>query len=278
MKRVENERFGEERALYASRGLHVSHCTFAGEEDGESALKESRDVLAEGCRFELRYPFWHNTNLKIEACEMSDTCRAPLWYCENVRISDSRLHGTKALRECADVAMDGCDVRSEEFGWFTRGVHMQNTQAAGAYFLLQSRDAMLDRVTFTGKYSFQYVENCTLTECNLDTKDAFWHAKNVTVTDSVLRGEYIGWYSENLTLVRCKISGTQPFCYCKNLRLVDCELTEADFAFEKSEVTATLTAHVDSIKNPLSGSITVPSVGEVIMDDALAKGQVHIEK
>ncbi len=35
-----------------------------------------------------------------------------------------------------------------------------------------------------------------------------------------------------------------------------------------------VTTPVDSIKNPLSGSIYVPSVGEIIMDEDYAKGQV----
>jgi len=274
MEQIENKRFGEERALYGSRDLCVLHCTFAGDEDGESAFKESSGVLARHCDFALRYPFWHNDRLTIEECDMRDTCRAPLWYCADVSIKASRLHGTKAVRECRNVSMDGCDIRSEEFGWFSSGLRIRDCRAEGAYFLLRGRDVSLENVTFTGKYSFQYVENCTMTGCALDTKDALWHAKNVTVTDCELRGEYVGWYSENLTLIRCKISGTQPFCYCKNLRLIDCELCDADLAFEKSEVDATITTHVVSIKNPLSGRIAVPSVGELTMDDPRARGQV----
>lgn len=276
MKLVKEMRFGEERALYGARDLHVQGCTFAGEEDGESALKESCGVFAERCDFALRYPFWHNTDLQIDACEMKDTCRAPLWYCRDVKIRNSHLYGTKAVRECEGITVDGCDICSEEFGWFSKDLCIRDTDAQGAYFLLQSKNVVLENLRFKGKYSFQYVENLTAEGCELDTKDAFWHAKNATVTDSVLRGEYVGWYSENLTLIRCRISGTQPFCYCKNLRLIDCELTDADFAFEKSGVEATLTSHVLSIKNPLSGRITLPSVGEVIMDDPAASGQVFV--
>ena len=276
MEQIREKRFGEERALYGARDLHVYMCTFAGEEDGESALKESRGVLAEHCDFALRYPFWHNTDLRIDGCEMKDTCRAPLWYCGNVRIQNSRLYGTKAVRECTGVAIDGCEIRSEEFGWFSSGIRIRNTAAEGAYFLLRSRDIALENLRFKGKYSFQYVENLTAAGCELDTKDAFWHAKNVTVTDSVLRGEYLGWYSENLTLIRCRISGTQPLCYCKSLRLIDCEMTDTDLSFEKSTVEATVTSHVVSVKNPRAGSITLPSVGEWIMDDPEAKGRVLV--
>jgi hypothetical protein len=42
-------------------------------------------------------------------------------------------------------------------------------------------------------------------------------------------------------------------------------------------VEARITTPVLSIKNPLAGAITVPEVGEVIMDDENAKGEIRIE-
>ena len=95
--------------------------------------------------------------------------------------------------------------------------------------------------------------------------------------DSVVKGEYLAWYSDGLTLINCKIIGTQPLCYCKNLKLTDCEMLETDLCFEKSEVEARITTPVLSIKNPLSGTIVVPEVGEIIMDDENAKGEIRIE-
>ena len=65
MKIIENERFGRERALYRSDGVLLKNCRFAGEEDGESALKESRNVAAEHCYMDLRYPFWHVHGLRL---------------------------------------------------------------------------------------------------------------------------------------------------------------------------------------------------------------------
>ena len=41
-KIIENQQFSAERALYNMRDLCVRDCRFAGEEDGESALKECR--------------------------------------------------------------------------------------------------------------------------------------------------------------------------------------------------------------------------------------------
>ena len=97
----------------------------------------------------------------------------------------------------------------------------------------------------------------------------------MVVRDSVVKGEYLAWYCEDVTFERCRIIGTQPLCYCKGLRLIDCEMVNTDLAFERSEVQATVTTPVVSIKNPLAGStITVPAVGEVIRDIPGADGRV----
>ena len=125
-----------------------------------------------------------------------------------------------------------------------------------------------------GKYSFQYIENSLFENCVFDTKDAFWHAKNVTVRNSIVKGEYLAWYCENVTFEDCKIIGTQPLCYCKGLKLINCEMIDCDLAIERSEVDATITTPVLSIKNPLSGRIIVPTTGEIIRDIPDAKGEV----
>ena len=276
MKIIENQTFDMERALYGSNGVLVTNCSFDGPADGESAFKEGKDIVAEHCFFNLRYPFWHDHGLKITDSEMTELCRAALWYSDNVEITDSKMHGIKALRECSNVLIKNCDIISPEFGWSVRGIHMEDTTAVSEYFMMRSEDLTFKGVTFKGKYSFQYIENATFENCTFDTKDAFWHGKNITVKNSVVKGEYLAWYSEGLTLINCKIIGTQPLCYCKNLKLINCEMIDTDLAFEKSEVEAVITTKVDSIKNPLSGWIEVPEVGEVIRDDENAKGEVLI--
>ena len=274
--RYEDQRFGEERALYGSCGVELIRCSFDGAEDGESALKEASDIVMEKGFCNLRYPFWHDARLSLCECEMTELCRAALWYSEEISIRNCKMHGIKALRECKNVCIEDSDIISPEFGWSTDGLCVKNTTASGEYFLLRAANVFFDHVSFQGKYSFQYVENAVLDDCELNTKDAFWHAKNVTVRNSVVRGEYLAWYSENLTLENCKIIGTQPFCYCKGLKLINCEMIDTDLAFERSEVEATVTTPILSIKNPRSGYISVPSVRELIWDDPLAAAQVKI--
>ncbi len=276
MERIENQVFDQERALYGREGVAVARCRFEGPADGESALKECRSIQVEDCFFDLRYPFWHDVGVRLQGCELTPNCRAALWYTEEVTIADSRLHGIKALRECGGVKMQGCDVISAEFGWFTRGITMDSCRVQGEYFMLRSRDLHFRNVALKGKYSFQYIENALFENCELDTKDAFWHAKNVTVRNCTIKGEYLAWYCENVTFDHCRIIGTQPLCYCRGLRLIDCQMVDTDLSFERSQVEATITTPVLSIKNPRSGSITAPAVGELIFDDPLARGAVHV--
>lgn len=274
MEIISNKMFGEERALYGSDGLVLRNCTFDGPEDGESALKECRDIDADGCFFNLRYPFWHDNKLKIVNSEMTELCRAALWYSAEIEITDTKLHGIKALRECRQVKMTRCDVDSPEFGWSVHNIEMEHCVAKSEYFMMRSDSLNFRDVELEGKYSFQYIHDSIFDGCRFDTKDAFWHAKNVVVKNSVVKGEYLAWYCENVTFENCKIIGTQPLCYCKGLKLIQCELEDADLCFEKSEVDATITTPVISIKNPLSGRILVPSAGEVIRDDNQSGGEV----
>lgn len=203
--------------------------------------------------------------------------RAALWYSEDIAIRDTKLHGIKALRECRGVRISGCDILSPEFGWSTRKICMEDTNAVSEYFMMRSDHLHFKNVQMKGKYSFQYIKNAVFENCTFETKDAFWHGENITVRNSVIKGEYLAWYSNGLTLEHCRIIGTQPFCYCTNLKLIDCEMIDCDLAFEKSEVEAAITTPVISIKNPKSGTIRVPAVGEIIRDDPNSLGQVLME-
>lgn len=267
MNTIENKQFDQERALYGLRDTQVNNCSFDGPADGESAFKECKDIKVKDCYFNLRYPFWHVEGGVLEQVEMTPNCRAALWYDEDITIKNSKLHGIKALRECKNIKLEATDISSTEVIWRCSDLHISNVTMESEYPFFESKDIEIDGLTMKGKYSFQYVENMTIRNSNLDTKDAFWHSKNVTVIDSVVKGEYLGWYAENLTFINCRIIGTQPLCYCKNLVLKDCTMEGTDLSFERSQVEAVITGSIDSVKNPISGSITAGSIGEIIMEE-----------
>ena len=188
------------------------------------------------------------------------------------------MHGIKAVRECERVEVEKTDIISPEWGWRSRGVSMRDSTIDSEYCLLMARDVVFENVKMRGKYSFQYVENATFKNCEFDTKDAWWHAKNVTVENSIVKGEYLGWYSEGLTFKNCTIIGTQPLCYCKNLTLENCRMIDTDLCFERSEVSADIVGEVISIKNPYLGEISLDGVGQIIIDDDMARANIVVRK
>ena len=68
---ISGQTFDEERALYGSDGIVVKECRFDGPADGESAFKECKNIVAQDCFYNLRYPFWHNDYLKIKKLRLN---------------------------------------------------------------------------------------------------------------------------------------------------------------------------------------------------------------
>ncbi len=275
---IRGKQFDEERSLYHLQRSDVKNCIFAGPADGESVLKEARDIGVEDCTFSLRYPLWHVEGFRMKNSDMDELTRAAIWYAKDGIISGSHLGGIKAVRECSHIALDNCEICSQEFGWKSDYITLTDSTIESEYLFFDSSHVKLERVKMKGKYSFQYMEDLEITDSILDTKDAFWHSKNVTVRDSVVKGEYLGWFSEGLTLINCSIIGTQPLCYCKDLKLVNCTMEDTDLSFEYSDVEADIRGFVHSVKNPRSGRIVLDGVGEVIHEDPVMEctGVVHI--
>lgn len=266
----ENQTYDEERALYGIEDASIKNCRFSGPADGESFLKESKRIDVSDCYMNLRYPLWHVIDGKLSNCEMTENCRAALWYDKNIQIDNCKMMGIKALRECENVVLKNTVVDSPEFIWKVKNLTVENVEILGSeYPFFEVKDAKISRLKMKGKYSFQYDDNIEISDSTFDTKDAFWHSKNMVIRDSVIKGEYLAWYSENLTFINCKIIGTQPFCYCKNLVLENCTMEECDLSFEKSEVRAEIKGKIDSVKNPLSGKIIADKIGEIILDETV---------
>ena len=266
-KFIENMTFQNERALFALHDAFVAGCRFAGDEDGESPLKETRNIEVHDCIFRLRYPLWHSENCKISRIQMSDTCRAPFWYCRNLEIAGSTIGGVKALRECENVIIDDTDIYSAEFGWMLRNAEISEIRIQSEYAFMRGENINVRDMDLDGRFSFHYAKNCLIDDSRLDTSDAFWHSDGITIKNSTINGEFFGWYSHGITLINCKIVGTQPLCYARDVQLIDCELVGAYGAFEHSTVEADVTGKIESVYNPMGGHITADEIGKVITDE-----------
>lgn len=266
MKTIENVKTDIERAFYASQDAVFSNVTIDGPVDGESAFKECQNIEVKNSQLFLRYPFWHDNNLKVKSSILNSGCRAPIWYSNSIEFSDVEISGVKAFRECSNIVVQNCKFISEEAFWSCSNINIENTQITAVYGFMRCNDANLIRTVFNGKYSFQYTKNLEIVDSILDTKDAFWHSENVTVKNSIIKGEYLGWYSKNLTLINCTITGTQPLCYATGLKIIDCTMEDCDLAFEYSEVNGNIKKKVKSIKNPLAGKLEIEDCEEIIID------------
>ena len=133
--KVFGQTFDEERALYHISGV-VENCLFAGPRDGESALKECRDVTVKNCKFSLRYPLWHTEGFSLIGSTMDTLTRAPIWYAKNGVIDSCEISGIKCIRECETLSITNSHIVSPEFGWRSRYITMRDSYAEGEYFLL----------------------------------------------------------------------------------------------------------------------------------------------
>ena len=266
MELIKDKEVGGERPLFAARNLRLENVTVHA---GESALKCCANIVADGCTFEGKYPFWHVDGFRINRCLFTPGARAALWYSRNLVMTDTQVDAPKMFREMDGIVLRGVNIPDGlETLWHCRNVDIRDVRIEKAdYLFMHSSDIRISEYRQQGNYSFQYCRNVEIRNAHIDSKDAFWGTENVTVYDSVLNGEYLGWHSRRLKLVRCRISGTQPLCYCRDLELEDCILApDCDLAFEDSEVKATIISPVTSIKNPLKGEIGAKGVGEVIVD------------
>ena len=266
MKTIENQVFGGERPLFGEHDLCLDHVTI---EPGESALKCCRNIIARHCEFQGKYPFWHVDGFELDDCTFTAGARAALWYSNDCVMRNCRVLAPKMFRELHGLEVSGVDfVDAQETLWHCSDVKLHDVKMHNAdYLFMHSSDIRIDGYEQHGNYSFQYCTDVEISNARIFSKDAFWNTHGVTVRDSELHGEYLGWHSHGLHLINCHISGTQPLCYCHGLVLENCTFdADADLAFEDSEVVATITSPMTSIKNPRTGSITLPSVGQLIED------------
>ena len=132
-----------ERAFYASHDIDFYNIKIAGPLDGESAFKESSNIEVRDSHFELRYPFWHNINTKVSESDFTETSRAGFWYCEQLELYGVVYEGVKAIRECKNVKITDCTFNSEEFGWRSENIEVDNSKITGFYGFFKVKTSKL---------------------------------------------------------------------------------------------------------------------------------------
>ncbi len=266
MKTYSDEHFVGERALFKQRGVMVVSCLF---DDGESPLKEGKNITVKDTTFGWKYPLWYGKDINVDNCLFLATERAGIWYTDNAVFRNCTIVGPKNFRRCKNLTIEDVDFSNAlETLWWNEDVTLKNITAKGDYFGKSSKNVTVENLKLDGNYAFDSCENLHIKNSVLHTKDAFWNCKNVVIEDSEIDGEYFSWNSENITLINCKVSSNQGFCYMKKVKLVNCDLSGTDLSFEYCEdIEADVHGDLISIKNPISGIIKAEKVGEYILDD-----------
>ena len=274
-KRLEQQFFTGERALFGAHGLTLSHATFA---DGESPLKESRDITLFSSMFKWKYPLWYCRNIRMEECTLFEMARAGIWYTDDIEVKNTLIEAPKNFRRCRRVTLDGVEFpNAAETLWQCTDVTLRHVHAKGDYFAMNCQNVTAEDFTLFGNYSFDGAKNVTVRHARLLSKDAFWNSENVTVYDSFISGEYLGWNAKNLTLVNCTVESLQGLCYIENLKMENCRLLNTTLCFEYSTVQADIIGRIDSVLNPSGGRITADKIDTLILEkDRIDPGKTTV--
>lgn len=263
-KQIRQEFLTGERALFGSQDMDIYDSIF---DQGESPLKESRDIRLYNSMFKWKYPLWYCRNIQAEDCTWFDMARAGVWYTDNIEVDRALIEAPKNFRRCDGVKLKHVNfVNAEETLWNCKNIEMTDVQARGDYFAMNCENIEIQNFELVGNYSFDGVKHMTMKNAKLLSKDAFWNTDQVTVYDSFISGEYLGWNAKNLTLINCTVESLQGMCYIDNLVMKNCKLINTTLAFEYSTVEADICSHIDSVINPTSGTITADSIGKLILE------------
>lgn len=261
-----------ERSLFQARDAKIYDTIFG---EGESPLKESRNIELYNSMFKWKYPLWYAKNITVTDCTLFDMARAGIWYTENIRMKNTVIEAPKCFRRCDGISLTNVELpNAAETLWHCKNVEMERVTAKGDYFAMNSENMKFKDFTLFGNYSFDGVRNVEIRDAKLLSKDAFWNSENVTVCNSFISGEYLGWNAKNLTLIDCTVESLQGMCYIDNLVMKNCKLLNTTLAFEYSNVDVEIEGRIDSVKNPSGGVIRADFIAELIVE----KDKVDPEK
>lgn len=96
MKQIKEAYFTTERALFHAHELNILDSTFA---QGESPLKESRNITLCNSIFKWKYPLWYSKNINCSHTTFMETARSGIWYTQNITMQNCFIQAPKTFRE-----------------------------------------------------------------------------------------------------------------------------------------------------------------------------------
>ena len=177
MQAITQQLLSGERALFQGRDLQITDCVF---EDGESPLKESRNIVVRDSVFRWKYPLWYSEGVEVEHSLFEFNAHAAFWYSKNMTFHDCTIQAPKEFRRNEHVTVERTAFTdAAETFWECRKVTLREVSAAGDYFAMNSENLDIRDFQLTGNYCFDGARNVTVDHARLISKDAFWNCENV---------------------------------------------------------------------------------------------------
>lgn len=98
-KQIRQTYFEGERPLFGAEHLSIQDTIFG---EGESPLKESRDISLEGSIFQWKYPLWYSKNIAVKDGTWAEMARAGVWYTDDMTVERALIEAPKNFRAVAD--------------------------------------------------------------------------------------------------------------------------------------------------------------------------------
>ena len=224
MKNIDGGIFEGERALFFAEDTNITNATFR---NGESPLKESKNITLENCKFEWKYPLWYSKKIKAKNIVFEETARSGVWYAEGVTIKDSTILAPKTFRYSRWPSLFGVDMpNADEALWHCSAVTLNTVKAKGESIGLGLKSGTVLRSTLQGDFLFDGCENVRIEESDLESYSGFCNsyksefikvrvkgdrffggAENVKVYDSRFVGKYVLRGASDLQLDNVYVEG-----------------------------------------------------------------------
>ena len=168
-KEIRQQYLTGERPLFMGKDLKICDTIF---DDGESPLKESRNIELYGSMFKWKYPLWYSKDILVEDCTWFEMARAGVWYTDNITVRNAMIEAPKNFRRCTGVVLENVDFpNAQETLWNCSQVKMDRVTAKGDYFAMNCTDMELNDFKLDGNYSFDGAKNVEIHNAKMLSKE-----------------------------------------------------------------------------------------------------------
>lgn len=149
-KQINEGYFDGERPLFKEHGAQITDTTFG---EGESPLKEARNIDLNDVVFKWKYPLWYDKHIKVNDSIFETMSRSGIWYTDDIEINNSALQAPKLFRRASNIKLNNVHFAdAEETMWTCKDIKMKDVEVNGNYFGKDSENIYAENLNVVGNY------------------------------------------------------------------------------------------------------------------------------